>query len=582
LGIDVPSRSRFAPILALPLLTCVFAATSGGSSAPATVAVFPSAGTPVASARTQVSFRGVPASGLGRVLVSGSRSGAHPGVLRPHSDGQGASFVPSRPFTPGERVTVRAGVRMVGARNGVLSFTLARTRRQRPHYTPDAGGNPGGSQQFHSLPSLSPPTLQVTRRAPGAAPGDIFVAPKAGPGQDGPMITDGGGGLIWTHRVPAGTSAFDFRAQSYEGRPVLTWWEGKVARGEGFGRGVIVDNSYREIARVSAGNGYPADLHEFELTPQGTALMVAYEPVVWGRGVVVDAVVQEVDVKTGLVEFEWHSLGHVDPRESYLRAARGRAFDYFHVNSVQLEGDGNLLVSARNTHAVYEIDHVTGAVLWRLGGKRSTFRMGPGASFVAQHHARRSADGTVTIFDNAAPPRTLAPSRAITLSLDMRRRIATLAHAYTHAPPVTADSQGSAQALPNGDVFVGWGGSSPYVSEYAANGQPLLDAHFVPSGDDSYRAYKLQWTAQPAAPPDVAAARAGGTTTVYASWNGATEVASWQVLAGSTPDALTPAASAPRSSFETAVALPAAQFVAVRALGASGEVLGTSRTIPGG
>jgi len=506
--------------------------------------------------------------------------------LLAHSDGDGASFVPDRPFRAGERVTVTAGAPLVGGAGGSVTFSIARTPgRERIHYTPDPGGDPRGAQHFRSRPGLSPPTLQVTTLANGVAPGSIFTAVKAGPGQDGPMITDGNGRLVWFRRVPHGTSAFDFRAQQYDGRPVLTWWQGRVFNGEGHGVGLIFDSSYRQIATVRMGNGYQADFHEFELGPNGTAFLLAFVPTRWNlarahgsrRGVALDAVVQEIDVRTGLVMFEWHSLGNVGVNESYDRAGRG-AFDYFHANSIDLEPDGNLLVSARNTHAVYEVDRRSGAVLWRLGGKRSSFAMTGGTRFVAQHHALRAPDGSITIFDNGSPPATGRPARGIDLKVDEAARTAQLAHSYTHARPrLVSASQGSMQTLPNGNAFIGWGGESPYMSEYAAAGQLVFDGHFVPSGIDTYRAYRFPWSARPAAPPDVAARVAGAATSVWASWNGATDVASWQVLAGGDPASLQPVAEGPLAGFETALTVPLAEpYVAVRAIDSSGQVLGTS------
>src|SRR4051794_6945996 len=242
--------ARVLPLALPALVAAIVAAGFGGSTRAAAdpVSVFPAAGTPVASATTQISFRGAPPRALGTVTVRASATGVHTGRLLAHSDGDGASFVPDRPFRAGERVTVTAGAPLVGGAGGSVTFSIARTPgRERIHYTPDPGGDPRGAQHFRSRPGLSPPTLQVTTLANGVAPGSIFTAVKAGPGQDGPMITDGNGRLVWFRRVPHGTSAFDFRAQQYDGRPVLTWWQGRVFNGEGHGVGLIFDSSYRQI-----------------------------------------------------------------------------------------------------------------------------------------------------------------------------------------------------------------------------------------------------------------------------------------------------------------------------------------------
>jgi hypothetical protein len=432
-----------------------------------------------------------------------------------------------------------------------------------------------------------PPTIAVTKRTAAAASGDLFVAPKAGKGQDGTIIADERGRTVWFRRVPRGSSAFDFRTQEYQGKPVLTWWQGSVRRGQGLGDGLIFDDSYRQIARVRAGNGYRADFHEFQLTPAGTALMLVYNPVpadlrsVGGprRGVAMDVVVQEVDVKTGLVVFEWHSIGHVPLRESY--DSRGAdPFDVTHVNSVEEEPDGNLLLSARNANALYEVDRRSGKIVWKLGGKRSDFKMSGGSRFVSQHTTHLLPDDSITIFDNGAPPSPGREARGLVLKADMGSKTARVQHVFRHPKHLHSPSQGSLQALPGGNFLVGWGGGNPYFSEYSPSGKLVFDAHFVPTGDDTYRAYRLPWTGHPADSPSVAATSAGGATQVYASWNGATEVASWQVLAGPSAASLQPLATVARSGFETRAQLDSAQpFVAVRALDSEGRTLGTSATI---
>jgi hypothetical protein len=547
------------------------------------VAVYPPAGTPVASPRTQISFRGAAPGELGTVTVAGSKTGSHTGALRAHSDGGGASFVPVHPFAPGETVTVRAGVPLVGASNGAVTFSIARFPVAHGHPTllVDPGGHPHGEQHFRSRPDLRAPSLRVLARTPGAAPGDIFVGAKAGPGADGPAIYDGSGRLVWFQPMPHHTSAFDFRVQQYRGRPVLTWWQGKaVFPGEGIGAGMVYDSSYRRIATVRAGNGYAADLHEFTLTPQGTALVVAYRPVLFGKGVVIDNVVQEVDVGTGLVEREWHSLGHVPVQYAVVKPVPKVPFDAFHANSVEQEPGGNWLISSRNTDAAYEVDPATGNVVGILGGRHSTFKMGPGAQFIGQHDVRRAPDGDVTVFDNGtAGIKVGRPSRALELAVDPVAKTARVVHAFVHRSPVERTfSQGSVRTLPNGDLFVGWGGANPYMTEFSPSGAVVFDARFDPTGDDTYRAFKIPWGgATPAQPPAVAAATSHGRTTAWASWNGATEVASWQVLGGTQANALKPAGTATRTGFETAIHVTGdPTLVQVSALDSSGKVLATS------
>ncbi len=214
---------------------------------------------------------------------------------------------------------------------------------------------------------------------------------------------------------------------------------------------------------------------------------------------------------------------------------------------------------------------------WRLGGKHSSFKMGRGTSTAFQHNAQVQPDGTITTFDDGAgPPLTHKYSRAIRVSLDLKRKTATLVKQYNHSPPISADFEGGVQTLPSGEVFVGWG-QQPYFSEYDSAGRQDFDAHFI-SPTSSYRAYRLPWSAQPPTTPAVAAVpHANGSVTVYGSWNGAADVAGWRVLAGPSPSALTSIRSSPKHRFESAITVNSGQpDFALQALGSAGQVLATS------
>ena len=377
------------------------------------------------------------------------------------------------------------------------------------------------TQHFRSRPDLRPPQVEITTRARGTVAGYVFLAPKRRVAQAGPMILDDAGELIWFQPLDT-EGVTDFRAQRYDGRPVLTWWRGKSEQGVGDGHYVIVDDSYREIATVSAGNGLTGDIHEFLITDRDTALITIYNelpadlsPVGGPKdGAILEGVVQELEIGTGRVLFEWHSAPEVAVEESYAdvpRAEKGDeadAYDYFHINSVDEDDDGNFLVSARNTHAVYKISRDDRKVMWRLGGKRSDYAMGPGVRFAWQHDARRQPDGTLTLYDNVSDDEDAKgrSSRVVVLRLDDGAQRATLARSYEHPDQLLATTQGNAQFLDGGHVFVGWG-AQPYFTEFDRGGDVLLDGHFGVDGTDSYRAYRLAWTGRPAVRPAV---RLGG------------------------------------------------------------------------
>jgi hypothetical protein len=451
----------------------------------------------------------------------------------------------------------------------------------------------GQAWNFRSRPDLHPPVIEVIKQARDTAPGYIFIAPKngpeeAGPGQDGCMIVDNDGQPVWLRLLQKeDMDVMNFRAQTYKGERVLTWWEG-VHTGYGQGEYVIFDHSYREIARFGAANGYEGDHHEFLITPEDTALITIYSKVpmdlsgVGGPvdGLVLDGIVQELDIQSGKLIFEWHSLDHIGLEESMYEpsAELKGAFDYFHINSIDPMPGGYLLISARRTSAVYKVDRKTGEIIWRLGGKYSDFDMGAGVRTALQHDARYNSDGTITIFDNGNVNR-VDQSRGIVIEVDEDKMSATLVREYTHPDRLLSDTQGNVQVLPNGNVFVGWG-SAPFFSEFDHHGRLLFHAAF-PTEDETYRAFRFKWYGQPTDDPAVAAESGPeDRVTIYASWNGATEVTTWQVLAGSAPDQLEPIASAPRQGFETVITVRTTEpYVGLQAVNGSGKVLGTSKAI---
>jgi hypothetical protein len=460
----------------------------------------------------------------------------------------------------------------------------AQSNGQRTRHS--ASAQPKYVQAFRSRPKFSPPTVDVSARAHGTAPGYIFIAPKKGAGQDGPMIIDDFGQLVWFSKNRYAT---DFKVQHYQGEPVLTWWEGKVVQAHGVGEYMIFDNSYREVTRVRPGNAYRGDLHEFLISTQDTALFTIYNLVrldlspVGGPkdGVVWQGIAQELDIESGRVLFEWHSLDHISLEESYyvLPEDAQKPFDYFHINSIDIDRDGNLLVSARNTSAVYKVERKSGEIIWRLGGKKSDFEMGPGTRFAFQHDARRQPDGTITIFDNGAAPKVHYQSRGIVLELDEYKMTATLLREYISPDKPLASGQGNMQVLPNGDVFIGWGPET-FFSEFSSDGELLFNARFRGKAQ-SYRAFRFPWSGHPTDEPAVAAEYGSDDkVTVYASWNGATEVTIWQALAGPGPDQLKPVGFAPQDGFETTITVDTMEsYVAAQAKDRSGQVLGTSKVI---
>ncbi|MEU6971470.1 arylsulfotransferase family protein [Kitasatospora aureofaciens] len=467
--------------------------------------------------------------------------------------------------------------------------------------------------------------VTVTTRQPGTAPGDVFVAPynlTQPVGQTGALMLEDSGDPVWFRPHPvANLENGDFRVQTYHNsrtgasQPVLTFWQGTIAippyytnlpggAPEPGGCYYIYDNHYRLLRTVFAQHGFYPDFHEFLLTRRGTALFIASKPVPMDltpyggpkNGAIEDSEIQEVDLATGKLVFSWDILDHVNPADSEVSASSasssGGVWDAYHVNSIDEGPDGQLLISARNLWALYDVARQTGDIRWQLGGKRSDFSFGPNADFYWQHHARFRPGNRISMFDDGCcnqPDGTPEQqSHGLILDLDLPNHRATAARTYYHAPGLYAASQGDTQALTNGNEFVGWGQES-YYSEYRGAGNTegdgsknLLYDAMMPGSDISYRAFRHEWVGKPWYPPS-AAARDGssGRSIVYASWNGSTETAAWQVLAG--PDARSLSVvvdHADRTGFETAVTTDnPGPYFRVRALNAKGEVIGTSHVV---
>jgi hypothetical protein len=585
--------------LAVPAAAAILAAGAPAAPAAAKLTISPAPGTPDASPQTQISILGIAPGRIVSVSVTGAVSGGHPGALRRYSGGRGASFVLAQPLTQAERVNAVVNIR--GRSPVRFSFTVAQFAGPLPLLNP-TGRQPEKQQHFVSRPDLIPPRITVRKHSPKVT-GGIFMTPLPSPtvhpgssntvtlnpvGPGGPMIIDGRGELVWFQQLELPNVAANLRIQRLAGKRVLTWWQGGVTPfAFGIGEGVIADTSYRTVRTVKAGNGYPMDLHEFELTPEGDALFTIYSPIMvhlpgtpeGQLSLMMDAIVQQVDVRTGLVVWEWHAYGHIPLKESYATPQNSISYDAYHFNSIQPVAGGRVLISARDTSAIYEVDQASGRILWTLGGKASDFRLGRGARFWFQHDARMLPSGQISLFDDEAGPPRKGASRALILALDHRRRTARVVKQYKRSGSTSAQSEGSVQKLPGGNIFVGWG-SEPYFSEFTAAGRLLFDAS-LPEDDGSYRILRYPWSATPRTRPDAAARRTGpSSVSVYASWNGATTVARWQVLAGPDAASLAPVATAPRSGFETRIdASSAATTFAVRALSSRGRTLATSSPV---
>jgi len=453
-------------------------------------------------------------------------------------------------------------------------------------------------QRFVSRPDLTPPRVSVRSYGAPTDPRHIFLnAPFSGPGHGGAYILDRHGHFVWFARNTAGHHRMNFSVQTYQGQPVLTWFQGRIVQGYGQGELVIADSSYEIQHVIRPPHGELADFHDFYVTPEGTALITicrthsGIDLTQHGgpkQGYLISGVAQEIDIKTGRLLWEWDSINHVPVADSHPRPFTGdgtkaRPYNYFHINSFSptFDDSGDVLISGRNTWCIYRVKRdKAGTLVWRLNGKRSFFNMGPGSHFYWQHHVREFSGNRITVFDNGAMPREEKQSRAIILKVDTARRHVFLQEAYTHpGHRVLASAMGSAQLLDDGRMVVGWG-TVPRFSEFSSDGRLLLDGR-ITVGDVSYRVITHEWFGHPTEPPAAAArGRSDGVAIVYASWNGATDVASWRVFAGKSRSALHEVGSGRKSSFETAIAVHhSGPYFAVQAHDAKGKALARSAPV---
>lgn len=450
---------------------------------------------------------------------------------------------------------------------------------------------------FQSRPDLDPPKIDMDIRSQPDDEKDLktFLGPKGQTADDeeswvGGLILDSAGEPVWARQGSG--QMWDLRVQEYQGESVLTWWEGLAETPHTAGEVVMLDDSYNEIARVGMGGDLAhntADLHETTITEDGTMFLLSYVKTqtdlssVGGPkdGWAWEGVVQEVDIESGEPVVEWHSLEDVPVNQTQSKFKDGEGteeepFDYIHLNSVAEDDDGDsLLVSARNTHAVYQLDRETTDLNWVLGGSANDFDMGEGATFAWQHDAIRRDDGTLTLFDNHAAPR-LGDTRGLRLALDEKTMKAKVVTEYRAPDDRSSGSQGNLQVLDNGNVFIGWG-SEPFYSEFTEDGKLLYDASFT--GGSNYRAYRFDWQATPSAPPTATTSEpSADITRVHMSWNGATEVAAWRILSGDDVEQLEETAVVDRTGFETAADItPLGSRIVVEAVDENGRTLGSTK-----
>lgn len=473
-----------------------------------------------------------------------------------------------------------------------------------------------GAYSFVSAPNLHPPIFGVTQKtqfsklAPGYFMTSVFKNlgdEQPLTGQSGPLVLDHNLQPVWFDPIGVNALASNLQAQRYNGKPALSWWQGSVTAAgvTTSGEDVVVDQHYRRVATLKGADGWVISQHEMLIS--GTnAWVTAYKNVPMNlthfggsaNGVVLDSAVEEYNLQTGQLLYTWDALNpggtpNVPLSQSKQKAFPGVPWDAYHINGIQLTGNETFLVSLRNTWSAYLVNRLTNGIEWTLSGNPaiSTFKLPANAQFHWQHDVSLHSGNVVSVFDDACCGfdsitskgvkfgKPSGPSRGLVIKLNLSNHTGSFVAQYVRAKNFNAFFLGNAQLLPNGNVSLGWG-SSPFFSEDSSKGKVLLDA-FWPVPDVNYRTYVEQWVGIPYFPPSGAVRNNGGKATVYASWDGDTQVVGWRVLAGNSAQSLKTVATKAKSGFETTIPLSSTfKAYKVQALGPKGKVLGTSKAFP--
>ncbi|HTY35715.1 MAG TPA: aryl-sulfate sulfotransferase [Bacteroidota bacterium] len=456
--------------------------------------------------------------------VTGSLSGIHAGKVLFSDDGQTLLFEPLRPFAPDEVVTVNLhrGLHSANGRDvGAYHFTfttskltsldrsmLAPARFQASRVqTQSLAKSPTpprtAKTAADSLPSSFP--VRTVKSSVGASSEPIFLATfKIAEASDHLnfvslvpsqqqylMILDNTGTPMYYKKMRSMSTDFKLQANGY-----LTYFDNDA------GAYYELDSAYAVIDSFRCANGYTTDLHELQLLADGHQLMLAHDPETVDMSVVVPggyrmatvigAVIQEFD-KNKHVIFQWRSFDHFKVTDATQEDLTAQTIDYVHPNTIEVDTDGNLLLSSRHMDEITKINRKTGDIIWRWGGKNNQFKyVGDSVGFSHQHTIRRTSAGTLTMLDNGNY-RTPSYSSVVEYTMDETAKTVKLVQQYRHTPDVFAIAMGSVERLPNGNTLVGWGTSSPAVTEIRPDGSIAFELQ-LPDSIVSYRAFRRAWS----------------------------------------------------------------------------------------
>lgn len=511
--------------------------------------------------------------------IVGSESGVHKGNVFVADDGRTIIFDPDKPFEPGETisVTVDRGIKTtLGSTLQTVSFDFIVSSQPFPYIDEPSIEDEDFVPENHNvmlqntLPAPNTirkeaadyvtvpdtfPAINITTSAEGTDDGYIFLnnRPWGGDIENSFLIiVDNTGEPIYYKGLPDGIRAPDFKKQP---NGLLTYYEHGVKAYR------VMNSSYEIIDTIEAGNGYTADSHGIQILPNGHALLMIYHhrPAdlsdIGGRAdaKVIDLIIQELDESRNVV-FEWNSADHIAITDTFVNLT-APTVDYIHGNAIELDFDGNILISSRNLSEITKIDRQTGDIIWRLGGKQNEFTFENDEQFRYQHDIRRLSNGNITLYDNRAYEKP-EYSRAVEYEIDEENKTITKVWEYRNTPDIYAVAMGNHQRLPNGNSLIGWGSVTTTATEVTPDGTKVFELAFDPPYAN-YRSFRFPWQGFPNTEPTLMSITDEEGERLAYSWNGATEIGSYQVYGDTHPTSTTLIETSEKSSFETSTAIGA-------------------------
>ncbi|TQV94501.1 Arylsulfotransferase-like protein [Cordyceps javanica] len=504
----------------------------------------------------------------------------------------------------------------------VLLLSLGAAVADRPNfsdssaYTAFANESNGLPQQRFRSSDIIAPVLQVNSwdKTQTDDSSYIFIAASYGNKKAAPMILSGKD-LSLVYADQQYNQVYASSVQTFNGTKYLTFWEGPSGNSSTDGHWLLYNSQYELKYNFTAkgSRNMRNEMPDMRVTRDNTILLATYETVggfdcspVGGptEAPLQDSGFQEIDPATNKVIFEWSASKHFKLSDSFAKYEKNfgvgspAGFDFFHLSSVEKSEDGNYLISSSYFSMLAMIHGQDGHVLWTLGGKNSDFRDlsgGNATNFAWQHDAQLVGSNEIVLFDNHVRATEYCKggcsSRGLRLRLDEEQKTVELVKEYFHPQGVNSGNMGGMQLLKKGHTMVAWGDNPSFV-EYNKAGQPVMDVQRgilgagLQDGMYAYRVSRHRWQGEPSWPPSVAVDAPSGSTssaTVYVSWNGATDVAQWAILASDSAKTVSyyknVIAQANRTGFETQITLDSSvsrRYIGAAAISAGGDVMGAS------